>query len=114
MDRMDTRKKKERFLEAYKRSWGNISVACEAVGIVRQTFYNWRDKDPKWFAKVVEIEERTLDMAETKLIKAIQEEKTAELLFYLKTKGKKRGYVERQEITGAGGSGLDVRIEIVD
>ena len=32
------------------------------------------------------------------LIKNIREGKTAEIIFYLKTKGKKRGYVERSEI----------------
>jgi hypothetical protein len=46
-----------------------------------------------------------------KLLNAIREGKTAELLFYLKTKGKKRGYVERQEITGIDGQQLfEVRI----
>jgi hypothetical protein len=51
------------------------------------------------------------DLAEMKLLSAIREGKTAELLFYLKTKGKKRGYVERQEITGIDGQQLfEVRI----
>ena len=32
----------------------------------------------------------------------------------LKTKGKKRGYIERQEITGADGMPTNFQIEIID
>jgi hypothetical protein len=34
----------------------------------------------------------------------IQNEDTAATIFYLKTKGKKRGYIERQELTGNEGA----------
>jgi len=34
--------------------------------------------------------------------------------YYLKTKGKYRGYVERQEITGADGMPNKIEIEIVN
>lgn len=104
-------KSKEDFLEKHQLSFGNISISCEASGISRQTYYNWYKDDPSFRRRVMDIEERNLDLAEMKLLNAIREGKTAELLFYLKTKGKKRGYVERQEITGAEGQKLfEVRI----
>ena len=104
-------KNKEDFLEKHQLSFGNISISCEASGISRQTYYNWYKDDPSFRRRVMDIEERNLDLAEMKLLNAIREGKTAELLFYLKTKGKKRGYVERQEITGAEGQKLfEVRI----
>ena len=104
-------KSKEKFLDNFKMSLGNISISCEASGISRQTYYNWIKQDPDFANQCKDIEERNLDLAEMKLLNAIREGKTAELLFYLKTKGKKRGYVERQEITGAEGQQLfEVRI----
>lgn len=104
-------KSKEKFLENFKLSLGNISISCEASGISRQTYYNWVKQDTDFANECKDIEERNLDLAEMKLLNAIREGKTAELLFYLKTKGKKRGYVERQEITGAEGQQLfEVRI----
>ena len=104
-------KSKEKFLENFKLSLGNISISCEASGISRQTYYNWRKQDPDFSQLCEDIEERNLDLAEMKLLNAIREGRTAELLFYLKTKGKKRGYVERQEITGIDGQQLfEVRI----
>ena len=63
---------------------------------------------------MLEIDERSLDMAETKLLGAVRDGKTTELLFYLRTKGKRRGYVERQELTGGDGNQLDVKITVVD
>lgn len=104
-------KSKEKFLENFKMSFGNISISCEASGISRQTYYNWVKRDSDFAQECRDIEERNLDLAEMKLLSAIREGKTAELLFYLKTKGKQRGYVERQEITGAEGQKLfEVRI----
>jgi hypothetical protein len=38
--------KKKEFLEAYRRSSGSITAVCEAVGISRETFYDWQRKDP--------------------------------------------------------------------
>jgi hypothetical protein len=106
-------KSKEKFIENFKKSFGNISLACEASQVSRQTYYNWINSDEDFKKECVYIEERNLDFAEMKLINAIREGRTAELLFYLKTKGKSRGYVERQEITGASGQKL-FEVVIVD
>ncbi len=110
---MDTIKKKAAFLEAYESKANNVSLACKAVGIVRQTYYNWLQEDEQFKNSVQEMDEAMLDFAETALFKQIKDGNTISLIFFLKTKGKKRGYVERQEITGA--DGVDsIRITIVD
>lgn len=60
-------------------------------------------------------EETRLDKAEKKLDQLIGAGDTTALIFYLKTKGKKRGYIERTEITGADGDKLNaITVEIIN
>ena len=47
--------------------------------------------------------ESVLDMAEGVLMKGIKGGDTADAKWYLSRKGKRRGYVERQEVSGADG-----------
>ena len=91
--------KKKAFVDAYKKTYGNISKACEIVGINRGTFYNW-EKNNKAFKKAiedVEPEEEFLDFVEDALTKKIKSGDTTAIIFALKTKGKNRGYIERTE-----------------
>ena len=90
--------KKEQMLQALERSLGIVTTACNAVGINRSTHYDWMRKDAEYKQAVKSIEDRTLDFAESHLHKLIKEGNPAATIFFLKTKGKGRGYVERQEI----------------
>lgn len=87
--------KKEEFLQAFESSACNVSVSCKKVGISRNAFYEWKKNDPEFLQAVEDQNESLLDFAETMLYKGIKDGKTAELIFFLKTKGKKRGYIER-------------------
>jgi predicted DNA-binding transcriptional regulator AlpA len=105
---------KKGLLDALEKSLGVVTTACKQVGIGRTTFYNYYNEDIEFAKKVDDIENVALDFAESQLHKQIQEGSTAATIFLLKTRGKKRGYVERQEITGAEGVPTDVKIEILD
>ena len=105
---------KKGLIEALEKSLGVVTTACKQVGIGRTTFYNYYNEDIDFAKKVDDIENVALDFAESQLHKQIQEGSTAATIFLLKTRGKKRGYVERQEITGAEGVPTDVKIEILD
>ena len=88
---------KKAVLEALEQSLGVITSACKKVGIGRTTFYGWMKDDEDFARKVKDIENIALDFAESQLHKQIKDGSTAATIFYLKTKGKKRGYIERTE-----------------
>lgn len=92
--------KKKAFLEAYKSTFGNVSQACQIVKMSRQTYYDWKESDKKFAEALnaIEPEEVFIDFAENALTQRIQKGDTTAIIFALKTKGKKRGYVEKQEI----------------
>lgn len=105
---------KEKFLEVFANNLGNVKDSCKAAGISRATYYVWRENDKEFAQATDDIYEGLIDLAESKLLENIISGKTNEILFYLKTKGKYRGYVERQEITGADGMPNKIEIEIVN
>ena len=109
-----TEQHKKAILEALEKSLGVVTAACRMVGVGRTTFYGWLKDDLQFSKQVNDIQNITLDFAESQLHKQIKDGNTTATIFYLKTKGKKRGYVERQEITGADGMPNNFQIEIID
>lgn len=93
-----TEQHKNAMLDALEKSLGVVTTACKSVGIGRTTHYLWLEQDAEYRKAVDELQNMTLDFAESQLHKQIKEGNTTATIFYLKTKGKKRGYVERQEI----------------
>ena len=89
--------KKDNFLKALKNNLGNISQACKSSKISRQTYYRWVDDDVEFEEQCKNVEESLLDLAENRLLEKIDKYDTTSIIFFLKTKGKKRGYVEKQE-----------------
>lgn len=85
----------ERIVAIYKKKLGNISATCDALNISRQSFYTWKEKSPALQRMLDDADESLLDWAETKLIEQINENNLTALIFFLKTKGKKRGYIEQ-------------------
>lgn len=86
--------KKESVIKALEQSLGIITSACKAVNISRKTFYQWMKDDKEFAERVRNMSELALDFTETALLKNIKEGKEASIIFYLKTKGKERGYIE--------------------
>jgi hypothetical protein len=95
---------KEAFIIAYKENFGNITIACESAGVGRGQYKAWCDKDPEFRQRLAEIEpeEIMLDFGEHKLMERIAKGDTLATMFLLKTKGKRRGYIERQEVAHEG------------
>jgi hypothetical protein len=89
---------KRSLLDALEQSLGIITTACKIVGCNRSTFYGHYSRDSEFRAAVDDIQNITLDFAESQLHKQIKEGNVTATIFYLKTKGKKRGYIERREV----------------
>lgn len=87
---------KKAMIEALEKSLGVVTTACKNVGISRETHYKYYREDEDYKAKVDGVEDIAIDFAESQLHKQIKEGSTAASIFYLKTKGKKRGYIETQ------------------
>jgi len=109
MDKTEHHKKA--MIEALEKSLGVVTAACKSVGIGRTTHYMWMDQDPEYKRAVQEISDVALDFAETHLHKQIKEGSSTSTIFYLKTKGKKRGYIERQEVDL--GTDNHFRVEVI-
>ena len=106
---------KKALLEALEKSKCIVTDACKLVGVSRQTYYDYYNNDEAFKTSADELANVALDFAESKLfqkMEGIEMGKTVNgevitysvppsdtaLIFYLKTKGKKRGYIEKTEI----------------
>ncbi len=89
--------KKGQLLKALEKSLGIVSTACEAVSISRTTYYKYYNEDEDFKRSVDSISDIALDCAESQLFELIKAKNVTAIIFYLKTKGKKRGYIEKQE-----------------
>jgi hypothetical protein len=123
MDKTDNNKKA--VIEALQDCHGIVTDACKKTGVARSTFYQWLNEDAGFKAAVEEAQEQAIDFVEGKLFQKINGVKIGKLddegelnvyeqppsdtaiIFYLKTKAKKRGYIERQELTGADGGPIN-------
>lgn len=94
--------KKLAMIQALENSKGVVTEAANRIGIARSTHYLWMNEDPDYAKAVNELHDVVLDFAEDKLHRLIEKGDVAATLFLLKTKGKKRGYVERQEVEHSG------------
>jgi hypothetical protein len=89
---------KKAMIEALQKTLGIVSTACKAVNVSRDTHYRWYREDEEYKKAVNDVDNIVLDFAESKLHKQIDDGNTTATIFFLKTKGKGRGYVEKNEI----------------
>lgn len=98
---------KERFLKELKERLGLIMITCDATGISHSTIRNWAKTDPEFRDKLNDVGNYTLDVVEQSLLnKIVTEKDTTAMIFYLKTKGRDRGFSQRVEVTGANGGAV--------
>ena len=99
---------KKEMVETLKKCLGVVTSAVDKVGISRSTHYEWLKDDPEYKKAVDEIAERAIDFVETKMFEQVNNGDSGLIKYYLSTKGKQRGYVERTEQAQVTKDGEDV------
>jgi hypothetical protein len=108
---------KKRVLKALETSLGIVSAACKESEVSRTQFYKWIKEDEEFKQEVEELQNVVLDFAESTLHKLIADGNTAATIFFLKTKGKKRGFIEKSELDLTSGDEpikININIDGVD
>jgi hypothetical protein len=96
----------DQIIRALIRTRGMVTLAAERLACDADTIYNYAKRHPTVEAELKRQRERITDIAESKLYLAIDVGESWAIQYYLRTQGKNRGYVERQEITGKDGDPL--------
>jgi hypothetical protein len=89
---------KESLLKAIKQNRGIVTNICKSLDMARQSFYERLDNDIELQEALEDAREEVLDLGESKLIELVQEGNAQAVFFMLKTIGKNRGYIEKQEV----------------
>jgi len=101
----------ERAAEALIKKRGFVTKAAAYLGVAFKTLRKLIDSNP-YLQEVLEAtEEKHLDLAESKLMRRVQEGDLTAIIFLLKCKGKKRGYIDKL-IEGTGLASQPVQINI--
>ena len=96
----------EQIIEALQKANGIQAAAAVALKTSRKTIQNYIKDNPEVADAYEQVNESTIDKVENKLLEQINSGNITAIIFYLKTKAKHRGYVERQELTGKDGKDL--------
>jgi hypothetical protein len=100
----------EEIIRAIESAHGGIFIAAEKIGCSYKTIERRakevqavRDAIEKWRG-------RRVDVAELALDRALANGEAWAVMFVARTLGKRRGYVERQEVTGEDGGAVTLKI----
>lgn len=92
--------------QALRAAAGIYTQAAVMLHCAPNTIANYVKRNKRLQRAYDEILDERLDLAETALLKAIGDSDVRAVIFYLKTKGKHRGYTERTEVTGKDGGAI--------
>lgn len=103
----------ENIANALKKKNGNLSQAAKALKISRSTIYRRVEADPQLQEVLEDAREELIDIAEDQLHKQVKQGNVTAIIWTLKAApaAKKRGWGERQEVTGADGGAVMIRLD---
>ena len=98
MNKRQVKVKKKEFIEVFRSTATNLSQTCSKLQISKSNFYDWYHNDEIFRKAVDEVREGMIDFAESMLFQNIKNGDNTAIIFYLKTMGRHRGYVEYQRL----------------
>jgi hypothetical protein len=101
----------ERIIAALNETRGFLTMAAPRAGVSYRTIKRYVHDFPTVKRAMEEAHESITDGAESALFDAIKEGNITAIIFYLKTQGKGRGYVEKSEIAGEVKTVIEVHYE---
>lgn len=99
-----------RIVKALEETHGLLTMAAKRAGVTYRTVQRYIHDYPTVAQAVQDSKDAMLDFAEGKLMQNIKDGDNTAIIFYLKTQGKLRGYVERQEVSGLGGGPIQHQV----
>ncbi|MDA3832094.1 MAG: hypothetical protein PF495_01725 [Spirochaetales bacterium] len=95
---------------------GFVTYAAKKLNCTHQNIKKRIDGSPYLQEVMDSIHEGYLDLSEHALLKRIRDEDLGAICFYLKCQGKKRGYVEKQQLehTGKDDGAIEIHNKISD
>jgi len=97
-----------RIIKALQETNGLLTMAAAKSGIGYRTVCRYVADYPSVKAAAQDAKEGMLDFAEGKLYQKIKAGDNTAIIFYLKTQGKARGYIERQELSNPTGESFKI------
>lgn len=88
---------------------GNVTSVAKELGVSRRTVHRRINESVTLQEKLEQARQTMLDNAESVLYNAVLAGETSELIFFLKTQGKSRGYTEKVEQQHSGPGGGPIR-----
>ena len=98
--------------EALRSTGGIRSDAAALLKCSPSTIKRYIDRSEALATIASEVVEHVIDLAELKLVEAINAGNLTAIMFYLKTKGKHRGYTERHEVGGNDGGPVEIKAKL--
>jgi len=104
----------EEIIASLRRCRGLYYLCAEHLGVTKSKLANRIVNDPELDAIAKDERGKMLDKAERKLMEAVEDGQQWAIQLMLKTLGRDRGYVERQEVHSVNQVRLEIVEEIVD
>ena len=105
---------KRKVIEALHTTKGAVYLAAKRLDCSAKSVYNYINEYEDIAAIKNDYSEEVSDIAELKLREAVTSGDAWAIKYQLSTKGKDRGYVERQEVSGIDGEPIPIKmIEVV-